>query len=71
MLHATGLVVGAGACLPWCSISCSFEDVWTTGLLVSGLLIPFLPEIGFQLLKSLWSSLTYFLFNDGPDVLYR
>ncbi len=27
---------------------------------------PFLPDIGFQLLKSLWSSLTCFSFNDVP-----
>ncbi len=24
-------------------------------------LVPFLPDLGFQLLKSLWSSLTYFV----------
>ncbi len=34
-------------------------------------LVPFLPDRGFQLLKSLWLSLTYFLFNDAPNVLYR
>ncbi len=34
-------------------------------------LVQFLPDIGFQLLKSLWSSLTYFSFNDVPNVLYR
>ncbi len=34
-------------------------------------LVPFLPDLGFQLLKSLWLSLTYFLFNDGPNVHYR
>ncbi len=34
-------------------------------------LVPFLPDIGFQLLKSLWSSLAYFSFNDAPNVLYR
>ncbi len=33
-------------------------------------LVPFFPEIGFQLLKSLWSSLTYFSFNDVSNVLY-
>ncbi len=35
--------------------------------------MPFLPDIGFQLLKSLslLSSLMYFLFNDGPNVFYR
>ncbi len=34
-------------------------------------LVPFLPDIGFQLLKSSWSSLMYFSFNDAPNVLYR
>ncbi len=34
-------------------------------------LFPFLPDIGFHLLKSSWSSLTYFSFNDAPNVLYR
>ncbi len=47
-------------------------------------LVPFLPDIGFQLLKSSWPSLTYFSFNvtfhtpgtlkivtDAPNVLYR
>ncbi len=34
-------------------------------------LVPFLPDIGFQLLKSLSSSLTYFSFNDALNVLYR
>ncbi len=33
-------------------------------------LVPFLPDIGFQLLKSSCSSLTYFLFNDAPNVVY-
>ncbi len=67
------------ACLPWCSIFSSFQN----SLKTSGHrgyeflefwcwnLVPFLPDIGFQLLKSLWSSLTYFLFNDAPNVLYR
>ncbi len=30
-------------------------------------LVPFLPDTGFQLLKSLWSSLTYLSFNDVPN----
>ncbi len=77
---ATGLkIVGTGACLSWCSISSSFQN----SLKTSGQrdyeflefscwnLVPFLPDIGFQLLKSLWSSLTYFLFNDAPNVVYR
>ncbi len=79
-MPATGLkIVGTGACLPWCSISSSFQN----SLKMSGHrgyeflkfwcwnLVPFLPNIGFQLLKSLWSSLTYFSFNDAPNVLYR
>ncbi len=57
-----------GACLSWCSMSSSFQN----SLKTSGHrgyeflefwcwnLVPFLPEIGFQLLKSSWSSLTYF-----------
>ncbi len=76
-MPATGLkIVGAEACLPWCSISSSFQN----SLKTSGLrgyeflefwcwnLVPFLPDIGFQLLKSLWLSLTYFSFNDAPNV---
>ncbi len=79
-MFATGLkIVGTGACLPWCSISSSFKN----SLKTSGHrgyeflefwcwnLVPFLPDIGFQLLKSSWSSLTYFSFNDVPNVLYR
>ncbi len=79
-MPATGLkIVGTGACLPWCSISSYFQNSWKT----SGHrgyeflefwcwnLVPFLPDIGFQLLKSLWSSLMYFLFNDAPNVFYR
>ncbi len=65
-----------GACLPWCSISSSFQN----SLKTSGHrgyeflefwcwnLVPFLPDIGFQLLKSLWSSLTYFSFNDAIEI---
>ncbi len=80
LMPATGLkIVGTGACLPLCSISSSFQN----SLKTSGHrgyeflefwcwnLVPFLPDIGFQLLKSLWSSLTYFSFNDVPNVLYR
>ncbi len=68
LMPATGLkIVGTGACLPWCSISSSFQN----SLKTSGHrgyeflefwcwnLVPFLPDIGFQLLKSLWLSLTY------------
>ncbi len=58
-------------CLQWCSISSSFQN----SLKMSGHrgyeflefwcwnLVPFLPDIGFQLLKS--SSLTHFSFNDA------
>ncbi len=67
------------ACLPWCSISSSFQnslkrsehrsyeflEFWCWNL------VPFLPDLGFQLLKSSWSSFTYFQFNDAPNVLYR
>ncbi len=80
LMPATGLkIVGTGTCLPCCSISSSFQN----SLKTSGHrgyefleywcwnLVPFLPDIGFQLLKSLWSSLTYFSFNDAPNVLFR
>ncbi len=79
-MPATGLkIVGTGACLPWCSISSSFQNSlktsWHRGYEFLEFwcwnLVPFLPDIGFQLLKSLWSSLTYFSFNDAPNVLYR
>ncbi len=79
-MSATGLkIVGTEACIPWCSISSSFQNsLKTSGNRGYEFLefwcwnfILFLPDIGFQLLKSLWSSLTYFLFNDGPNVLYR
>ncbi len=72
-------IVGTGAYLPWCSISSSFQnslktsehrcyaflELWCCNL------VPFLPDIDFQLLKSSWSSLTYFSFNDVPNVLFR
>ncbi len=32
---------------------------------------PFLPDIGFQLLKSSRSSFDVFFVNDAPNVLYR
>ncbi len=79
-MPATGLkIVGTGACLPWCSISSSFQNSLKTSRhrgyefleFWCWNLVPFLPDIGFQLLKSLWSSLTYFSFNDAPNVLYR
>ncbi len=70
-MPATGLkIVGTVACLPWCSISSSFQnslktcghrgyeflEFWCWNL------VPFLPDIGFQLLKSLWSSFFFFFF---------
>ncbi len=78
-MPATGLkIVGTWACLPWCSISSfqnslktsrhggfEFIEFWCWNL------VPFLSDIGYQLLKSLWLSLTYFSFNDAPNVLYR
>ncbi len=74
-MPATGLkIVGTGACLPWCSISSSFKNSLKTSghlHLDSFGVVPYLPDIGFQLLKSSWSSLTYFSFNDAPNVLYR
>ncbi len=80
LMPAIGLkIVGTGACLPWCSISSSFQDsLKTSGHRVYEFLefccwnlVPFLTDIGFRLLKSSWSSLTYFSFNDSPNVLYR
>ncbi len=80
LMPATGLkIVGTGACLTWCSISSSFQN----SLKTSGHrgyeflefwcwnLVLFLPDIGFQLLKSSWSSLMYFSFNDAPNVHCR
>ncbi len=77
-MPATGLkILGTGACLPWCSISSSFQN----SLKMSGHLgyeflefwcwnlVPFFPDIGSQLPKNLLSSLTYFSFNDEPKVL--
>ncbi len=68
-MPATGLkIVGTGACLQWCSISSSFQNSLKTSRhrgyefleFWCWNLVPFLPDIGFQLLKSLWSSLMYF-----------
>ncbi len=79
-MPATGLkIVRVGECLAWCSISSSFQNSLKTSghrgydfLKCWGWnLVPLLPDICFQLLKSLWSSLAYFLYNDGPNVLYR
>ncbi len=72
-------IVGMGACLPWSSISSSFQNSlktsghWGYEFLEFWLwnLVPFLSDMGFHLLKSLWSSLMYFSFNDVPNVLYR
>ncbi len=57
-MPATGFeIAGMGACLP--CLPFSFQNRI------------FLPDIGFQLLKSLWSSMTYSSFNGVPNVLYR
>ncbi len=69
LMPTAGLkIVGMGACLSWCSISSSFQN----SLKTSGHrgyeflefwcwnLVPSLPDIGFQLLKSLWLSLARF-----------
>ncbi len=79
-MPAIGLkIVGTEACLPWCSISSSFQnnlktsghrgyeflEIWCWNL------VPFLPDIAFQLLIGLWSSLMHFVFNDVAKVLYR
>ncbi len=77
LMPATGLkIVGMGACLPWCSISSSFQNsLKTSGHRVYEFrcwnLVPVFPDIGFQLLKSLWLSLTCLPFIDAPNVLYR
>ncbi len=75
-MSATGLkIVCTEACLPKCSISSSFQN----SLKMSGHrgyefwcwnLVPFLSDIDLKLLKSLWSFLTYFSFNDVPKVVY-
>ncbi len=82
-MPATGLKIvrtgggGGGACLLWCSISSSFQNrLKSSGhrgyeFLEFWNLVPFLPDKGLQLLKSSWSSLTCFSFNDAPNVLYR
>ncbi len=65
--------------VPWCSILSSFQNsLKTSGHRGHEFLefccwnfVPFLPDVGFQLLKSLWSSLMYFSCNDASNVLYR
>ena len=42
-----------------------FQEFWCWNL------VPFFPDVGFQLLKSSRLSLTYFPFNDAPNVLCR
>ncbi len=80
LMPTTGLkIIGMGASLPRCSISSSFQNsLKTSGHLGCDFLefwcwnlVPFLSDIGFQLLESSWSPLTYFSFNDVPNVLYR
>ncbi len=78
LMPATGLkIVGTGACYHGAvspfqnSLKTSgyrgyeFLEFWCWNL------VPFLHDIGLQLLKDFWSSLTYFSFNDAPNVLYR
>ncbi len=80
LMPPTGLkIVGTGTCLPWCSIASSFQnslktfghrgyeflEFWCWNL------VPLFPDIDYQLLKSSWSSLTYFSINDVLNVLYR
>ncbi len=63
----------------WCSISSFFQNSFKTSghrdyeflEFWSWNFVPFLADIGFQLLKSSWSSLTYFLFNNASNVLYK
>ncbi len=56
-----------GASLPLFSISSSFKklfkDVWASRLWVM--------QYEYMEFGGLWSSLTYFLFNDAPNFLYR
>ncbi len=79
MIPATDLkIIGTGACLPWCRISFSFQiRVKTSAYRVCEFLefccwnfVKLWPDIGFQLLESSWSSLTYVSFNGAPNVLY-
>jgi len=71
-------IVGTGACLhgvafPFFQNSFKisghrgyeFMEFWSWNF------VPFLADIGFQLLKSSWSSLTYFLFINASNVLYK
>ncbi len=85
-MTATGLKkVMTGACLPWWSISSSFASSGHRGYEFLGFwcwnLVPFLPDIGLQLRKSLWLSLTYFFYlmmlqkfsigeRSGPQALF-
>ncbi len=65
-MPATGLkIFGTGAGLPCCSISYSFQNsLKTSGHRVYEFLC---WNLEFQLLKSLWSSLMYFSFNEVPN----
>ncbi len=59
-MPATGLkIAGTGACLPWCSISSSFEnsfeDVWASRLWVSGVLgLEFGPILAWYRFSTCW-----------------
>ncbi len=77
-MPSTGLkIVGARHVCHGVASPLLFKTVWRLlGIEVRsfgsfGNLVPFLPDIDFQLLKSSWSSLAYFLFNDAPNALYR
>ncbi len=65
LMHTAGLkIVWTGACLLWCCISSFQNSLKTSGHRCHEFwfwnLVPLLPDIGFQLVKSSWSSLTYF-----------
>ncbi len=69
-MPSTGLkIVGTGHVYPGVASPLLLKTAWRR-LCIEVLsfwscwnLVPFLPDIGLKLLKSLWSSLTYFLFN--------
>ncbi len=75
-MPARGLkIVGTGHVYHGAASPLLFKTVWRHRgyeFLECWNLVPFFPHICFQLLKSLWSSLThFFLFNDRPNVFYR
>ncbi len=68
-MPATGLkIFGTGTGHTSHGVTSSFQNSLTTSgaghqdyMFRFWNLVPFLPDLGFQLLKSLWSSLTYFV----------